>query len=322
MSVTVIIILSVIGLWVLASLKRSRPDGTLIKKLHPYRRLMAFVMPTRNESVVYFDDWARADALLAYIDKARERFHVDVTHCLVAAAGRAISEVPRMNQFVVGRRLYKRKDLWVTFSMKRKKLNQRAKIAAVKLDLPPGQSFQEFCQRVNEKIGVERSETKTYADKELNFFNLFPRSVLRAFVGLFRFIDYFNLLPGSFIKGDGFYTSCFVANLGSLGMRPGFHHLYEWGTCPLFMMVGRIEDRPVVEDGQVVVRKMIHIRWSYDERIDDGLTANSGIIAARQVIENPEEYLGCLADDHSDAFSLNAEGGLQPKTPARELREL
>ena len=88
-------------------------------------------------------------------------------------------------------------------------------------------------------------------------------------------------------------------------MRAGFHHLYEWGNCPLFMMVGKIEDRPVVEDGKVVVQKTMHIRWTYDERIDDGLTSSYGMAAARKLLENPYEYLGCIKEDGSDVRALD-----------------
>ena len=38
-----------------------RPDGDLVKTLHPYRRMLSFVMPGRNESVVYYDDYVKAD---------------------------------------------------------------------------------------------------------------------------------------------------------------------------------------------------------------------------------------------------------------------
>ncbi|MBW2253746.1 MAG: hypothetical protein JRI25_04020, partial [Deltaproteobacteria bacterium] len=44
-SLTVAILLV---LWVLAEMKTSRPDGDLIK-VHPYRRMLTFVMPKRNE---------------------------------------------------------------------------------------------------------------------------------------------------------------------------------------------------------------------------------------------------------------------------------
>ena len=95
-----------------------------------------------------------------------------------------------------------------------------------------------------------------------------------------------------FIKNDGFYTSIFIANLGSLGMNAGYHHLYEYGTCPLFMMVGKIDERAVVVDGKVVPRKILPVRWTYDERIDDGLTSKYGMQSCRQALENPEEAFG------------------------------
>ena len=121
-----------------------------------------------------------------------------------------------------------------------------------------------------------------------------PRPLLLRGVQLARWLDHHNLLPGSFLENDPLYTSVFIANLGSLGMGAGYHHLYEWGNCPVFMMVGRVEERPAVEDGRVVVQKQLHIRWTYDERIDDGLTARHGLEAVKHALENPEATFGNL----------------------------
>lgn len=280
-----------------------RPDGKLLKT-HPYRRLMAHIMPTRNESVVYFDTFARADNLKRYLAEANKRFHVDVTHALVGACTIALSENPKMNRFVSGRRLYDRKGRFITFSMKRQKMGREAKLSAVKLELPEAETFRGLCERINGYVEVERSGTKTAADKEFDFFNKLPRSVLDVAVSAFKRLDHWNILPHDFIKGDGMYTSIFVANLGSLGMGAGYHHLYEWGNCPLFMMVGQVERRALVVGDQVVPTDVIPIRWSYDERIDDGLNARFGIEACNRVLENPFEELGCLKDDGSDAPPL------------------
>ncbi len=294
-----------LGLWVLMNLKKSRADGELVQ-VHPYRQIMPFIMQGRNESIVYYDDFANAEPILAYIQKARERFHCDVTHALVASVGIALAEQPRMNQFVVGRRLYKRKHRQITFSMKRKKLDKKAKLSAVKMELADGETFQELCERINAEINVERSDKKTYLDKELSLFNMVPRPVLNGAVSFLAWLDYHNLLPyGAFIKGDAMYTSTFIANLGSLGMGAAYHHLYEWGNCPLFLMFGKIEDRAVVVGGEVVVRKTMHLRWSYDERIDDGLSSSYGRAAVKRALENPEESLGCLAEDGSDATPMS-----------------
>jgi hypothetical protein len=210
-----------------------------------------------------------------------------------------------MNRFTVGNRLYDRKGRYITFTMKRQKLNQKAKISAVKTHVPDGFNFRDLASSINQKIGVERSDKVTYTDKELSLFLKLPRPLLRLGINLFKNLDYFNLLPGGFIHPDPMYTSIFVANLGSLGMRAGFHHLYEWGNCPAFMMVGKIEDRPVVEDGKVVVQKTMHIRWTYDERIDDGLTSSYGMAAARKLLEDPYTYLGCIKEDGSDVRAID-----------------
>lgn len=291
--------------WIAASMKTSRFDGDLIPDLHPYRRLMAFIMRKKTEATVYFDTYVDADKLLAYIDDASTQFHTDVTHCLVGASMVGMSEVPSMNRFVVGRRLYQRKFVEVSFSMKRKRRDRKAKVANVKVRLQPGETFRALCDRIQADILFERSDAVTQEDKEFGLFSALPRPLLVAAVAVAQWLDYYNLAPRALIEPDALYTSLYVANLGSIGMDPGFHHLYEWGHCPLFMMAGKIELRPVVVDGAIELRRQLHIRWSYDERIDDGLTAGMGIAAVKKALENPYEYLGCLAADHSDARPLD-----------------
>lgn len=287
------------ALFGLTQLKTSRPDGTLLP-LPAFRRMLITIMPTRNESVVYFDRYIRAEKLEAFLAEAKDKFGGNMTHAVVAAVGIGLAENPRMNQFVVGRRLYARKGRWISFSMKRKKLNKEAKISAVKLEMRDGETFRELCERVNGGIKVERSGKRTSADKEHELFDLMPRFLLNGLNSVLRLLDYNNLLPGFFIRDDAMYTSAFVANLGSLGMGAGYHHLYEHGTCPLFIMIGQVETKPVVEGDKVVPGRVLHIRFSYEERIADGLTAKYGIESVARVLEDPYRWLGCVGADGSD----------------------
>ena len=294
-----------VALWVLINLKTSRGDGTLRRDVHPYRQIMQYVMPTRTESVVYFDEHIDAGNLQAYLSEAHDAFGAGMTQAIVGAAAITLFKNPKMRQFVSGRRLYQRNGVWLTFSMKRKKLDQRARLSVVKLEAQPTDTFRDLCARISDQINVERSDAKTYADKEYALFNRLPRPVLIIATRFLRWLDHHNLLPyEAFIKSDGMYTNMFIANLGSIGMNPGYHHLYEWGNCPLFMTVGRINEQPVARDGAVVVRPMLHIRYSYDERIDDGLTARHGLDCLRHVLEDPQRWLGCLAEDGSDTHPL------------------
>jgi hypothetical protein len=299
MSPLTIGIIAVLILIVLAHYKTGRADAVLVKKLHPYRRLMFFVMPTRNESVVYYEDHVVADNLIAYLAEAKPKLGVDITHCAVAALNAAIGENPQMDQFVIGHRLYRRKERAITFSMKREAMNKKAKLAVVRMPMQDAESFAGLVGRINEQIGQQRSGKKTHADKEYALFDLMPRTGLRFFTWLFNTLDYVNLLPYAFTKEDALYSSAVVANLGSLGMAPGYHHLYEWGTSSVFMMVGRLEQRPWVIDGEVRATNILQIRYSYDERIDDGLSTKAAILRVNEILSDPARHLGCLEDDPS-----------------------
>lgn len=306
---TAIVLLILVALLVVLELKTSRPDGTLIAPLHPYRKMLLYIMPAKYESLVLFDEYVLAEPLIDYIAQAKERHPIDVTHCVVAAVAYGIHENPSMNRFEKGRRLYQRKKVWLTFSMKRKRLNRTAKLSAVKKEMLPEDSFFALCSRINESIQVERSDAVTYTDKELNLLTAIPRPILEVGVKLLKALDYYNLLPASFIENDAMFTSIFIANLGSVHMAAGYHHLYEWGTCPLFAMVGSIEERALVVDGELQVRKVLPLRFTYDERIEDGHNAGIGIKSVIRALENPFEYLGGLAADGSDDHRIG------PKTP-------
>ena len=86
------------------------------------------------------------------------------------------------------------------------------------------------------------------------------------------------------IEADPLYTSMFVANLGSVGLGAGFHHLWERGTCSTFGVFGEIETEP---DG----RRTAGINWTYDERVEDGLYASLALAGALGRLENPELLL-------------------------------
>lgn len=302
----IIAVAALLIIFALLNLKTSRPDGVWIKNIHKYRTMLFYVMPTRNESVVYFDEYVDAENLQHYVAEMSERLEMPVgmTHAIVAASALAFSENPAMNKFVSGYRLYDRKGIWLSFSMKRQRMNQKAKLAVVKQQFHEHHTFKTMCEEINAKINVNRSGKKTYADKEYDLFTAVPRPVLHRMYKVFRQLNYWNLLPGAFIDPDPMHTGMFIANLGSVKMGAGYHHLYEWGTCPLFLMVGQVEDRPVVRDGEVVVRPILHLRFSYDERIDDGLTAGYGIASVKSALEDPYGALGCVREDGADAWPL------------------
>ena len=100
-------------------------------------------------------------------------------------------------------------------------------------------------------------------------------------MAVLRTANRFGLLPRSMIENDPMFSSVFVANLGSVGLDAGYHHLWEYGTCSMFAVMGRPKER---HDGAVV----FEIQYSYDERMEDGLYGGLAMASIKQHLESPE----------------------------------
>lgn len=138
-------------------------------------------------------------------------------------------------------------------------------------------------------IRVAKSDAISKVDKEFGLFLRFPGFLLAASISLLRWLDGHGLAPRVLIGDDPMYTSAFVANLGSLKIDAAYHHLYEYGNCPLFCTVGHLA--PAAVGGEVEVRPSLVLRYSYDERIEDGFYAASAIAKVRGWIEDPEAWI-------------------------------
>ncbi len=64
-------------------------------------------------------------------------------------------------------------------------------------------------------------------------------------------------------------------------------------TMPQVAILGmhKIQERPVVVDGEVVVRPMMYLALSYDHRVIDGAEAVGFLVRIKELIEDPESLL-------------------------------
>jgi pyruvate dehydrogenase E2 component (dihydrolipoamide acetyltransferase) len=76
-----------------------------------------------------------------------------------------------------------------------------------------------------------------------------------------------------------------ISNLGTLGVET-FTPIINWPECAI-LGVGRIGERAVVRDGQVVVRPTMWLSLTFDHRIVDGAPAAQFLARVRQLLESP-----------------------------------
>jgi 2-oxoglutarate dehydrogenase E2 component (dihydrolipoamide succinyltransferase) len=53
----------------------------------------------------------------------------------------------------------------------------------------------------------------------------------------------------------------------------------------------KIQDRPVAENGQVVIRPMMYLALSYDHRLVDGREAVQFLVMIKELLEDPARLL-------------------------------
>jgi 2-oxoglutarate dehydrogenase E2 component (dihydrolipoamide succinyltransferase) len=53
----------------------------------------------------------------------------------------------------------------------------------------------------------------------------------------------------------------------------------------------KIQERPIAQNGQVVIRPMMYLALSYDHRIVDGSEAVRFLVRVKELIEDPEALL-------------------------------
>ena len=77
--------------------------------------------------------------------------------------------------------------------------------------------------------------------------------------------------------------------MGSLGIPPVYHHLYDFGNLPVFGAFGcKRKELEVQEDGSVVQKKYVDFRFTMDERIVDGFYYAAFLKYLRRLIQHPE----------------------------------
>ena len=268
-----------------------RFDGRKARDVPNYRRILPFLMPRRNESIVFFEQLIDLSKTSPWIEEfnAKGQGRISVFHVVLAAIARTLHERPRLNRFVSGRSVYQRDGVWMSFAAK-KGMNDDAPLSTIKRKFPEGESFTAFVESLRGDIELARSNKKSRVDKELKLAFKLPAPVLGMGVHLLEALDRRNLAPRALLADDPMYTSAFISNLGSLKIDAAYHHLYEHGNCPLFITVGKVEKRPAVEGDQVVARESVQLRYSYDERIEDGFYCARSIRRIEVLVADPASW--------------------------------
>jgi hypothetical protein len=258
----------------------------------PYRRMMGFLMRGRNESAVYFEQHLDLSRTLPWIAQrnAGGGPRISLFHVVLHGLASVLHDREHLNRFTVRRRTYQRRGVFLSFAAK-KQMADDAPLATVKRGFARGEPFDDMVRDLTGEIDGARSARPSAMDRELGILLALPGFLLTFLIGLLKRLYGWGLAPRSLVDTDPLYTSAFVANLGSLKIDAAYHHLYEHGNCPLFVTIGQVTQAPAVIDGQLALRPQLTLRYTFDERVEDGLYCARSLQLLAQRVEDPASFI-------------------------------
>ena len=252
-----------------------------------------YIMPNRNGAATYYRDCFDCSAVEDYIKRKRDEglAGFGIMHVIAAAYVRVISQRPAANRFISGQKIYTRDDGKAELEMVvKKELTADSPETIINVDFDLTDTAYDVYEKFNEQVKLaKQTPLDSSFDNLAWLLNSVPGVLKKFMVWLLKLLDYFGKLPRFLTKLSPFHGSIFITALGSLGIPPVFHHLYDFGNIPIFVAFGaRRTETETGPDGQPVRKKYMDYTIVSDERICDGYYYASSIKMFRRFLNNPE----------------------------------
>lgn len=268
-----------------------RPDGRKLRSLPPISRVSPYIMKTRNTSSNFIADTVEITNMERYIRRKRQEGYRNfgAMHVFLAAYVRTVSQRPGINRFVSGQKVFARNNIEIALTIK-KDMQLNAPDTCVKAVFEPSATAEEVYETLNAVVmrEKEKSALDSSFDSTARLLRFIPGLLLKFTVWLLSLLDYFGLLPKKLLAVSPFHGSLVITSMGSLGIPPIYHHLYDFGNVPVFLAFGaKRSQNELQRDGAVVERRYIDYNVVTDERICDGFYYASALKYIKQLLKNP-----------------------------------
>lgn len=272
-----------------------RRDGYRVRNLDSMHKIAPMIMPNRTDNEAVMTETLDITALNEYLKSKNYEgidFKYTFFHVIIAALAKTIALRPKMNRFYVGPRLFDRKDITLSFVVKKQfEDDAHEAMAIIKVDPESDVSpLEQIHSKIKKFVFSVRRENKKDSTTDLmdKLLGIFPIPILNLVVRFLNRLNYHGLYPASMMKDDPYFSSAFISNLGSIKMKANYHHLANWGTNSFFVIIGEKHMKAFPrEDGGVEWREVIDLGLTIDERIADGVYFAKSLKLFRQLIQNP-----------------------------------
>lgn len=301
-------------------LKGEKFDAYLVPGQDPMHVFMTSIMGDRSSNEAVCTIEVPTDAIDAYLkEKNSTNPESKYTYLQVvsAAFSKIVAQRPAMNYFVRDGKFYERKEISIACNAKKKKVDGAEEGLLIirykkdETDSPIEQMHVKFCSQIKDFRNTEGSsdDTMKTVEKLLSL----PKPIYKLVMSLIRSLDKHGNLPKDLASVNPYLVTVYISNLGSIGMDASYHHLINFGTNSLFMIIGEKRRKPVFhEDGTFELKDFLPISITVDERISDGVYYSNSIRFFKALLMKPQ-LLDKPANEEIDLKALAEELNLYKK---------
>lgn len=266
-----------------------RRDAALVRHTDSMHYIMPLMYPNRCDNEAFISETIDLTNAMAWLEKknaTHPEYKYNVFQLIVTAVMKTITLRPQLNRFYANYNLYQRNEVSAAFTIK-KVFKDESDEGLAFIHAKPGDNIDSIHDEINRQVHYVRHEGKDQSTESMDFLQKVPFKKLLG-VGA-RFLDRHGWMPQSVIATDPFQSSVVLANLGSIKLHAGYHHLTNWGTTSVFVVIGEIKPRKFEDEaGGEAWRPSVDLGLTVDERISDGFYCSRAVQLLHRLLENPE----------------------------------
>jgi len=261
---------------------------TPLEPLRGWRKLAVHTWSKPRDPSTYAFVHVPMTNALAYCERLRKEtgVHVTVTHVVVHGVALALAQFPQMNGIVSRGRIMLRDSVDIFLQVA---TSGGAELSGMKIANADKKNVLEIAREAEERVARIRARRDQHVERTKSLLDRIPARLLGRMMRILSYLIYdldLDLSRFGVVKDE--FGTAMVTNAGVFGISAALGPIVPFSRTPMVVLMGKVEDRVVAENGRPVVKPMMTLGVTFDHRFMDGYHGGEMARICCAYVENPD----------------------------------